>query len=141
MRDNMKTIRRFIVTLSAIWGCGIYASDTAPVAVTLIPHGTSFKSFADYNQSIMADEKTYKGEEVRSAEFEIRDTKNHLRIVRFPYRFEFGHGFKDVRPIRAPSVWSDSFPEEAIRRIGQAAPGEYQIAFYLNGVRASNVAS
>ncbi len=137
----MKTIRRFIVALSAIWGCGIYASDTPPVAVTLIPHGTTFKSFADYEQSIRSDENTYKGEEIRSAEFEIRDTKNRLRIIRFPYRFEFGHGFKDVRPARAPSTWSDGFPEEALRRIGKVAPGEYQLAFYVNGIRASNVVS
>lgn len=116
------------------------AGEMPPAGVTLVPHGPSFQSFADYAQNIVFDEKTYKGDEIRSAEFEIRNMKKNLRVIRFAYLHEFGRNLKDARPVRVPG-WRDGFAEQALRRIGQVPPGEYQIAFYLNGLRASNVVS
>jgi hypothetical protein len=113
------------------------------MGVTLLPVSSVFKSFNEYSQRLDVAENTYQGETIYSAELEIRDLKQYVQIVRaaYPWQFyhEFDHKMKDLRPIREEG-YSGNLPPKMLQQLECVPPGTYQIAFYLNGSRASNVA-
>ena len=134
-------MKHYLIALFAI-GMGVcHADETPPFGVTLIPYGTTFKSFSDYSQVVLVDSAKAKGKKVTSAEMEIRFSQEKLRLIRFPYPWDLGEGIVDQRKISFPKTYNPKLEEPLLRRLGTVQAGEYQLALYLNGIRASNVIS
>ncbi len=86
------------------------------------------------------DQETYRGKKIHSAEFELRRKGDNTRVLRLPYRYYLSREIDDARP----NIYKSNlggFSEQALRRLANAAPGEYRLALSLNGVRCSNVIS
>jgi hypothetical protein len=116
-------------------------AEQPPFGVTLFPRGSTFRSFAEYEHAVLIDEARAKGETVTSAQIEIRFPAQKLRVLRFAYPWELSRGVVDKRLLREYQMRNDKLHDSPLRRLGVVAPGEHLLAFYLNGVRASNVAS
>jgi len=118
------------------------AAATPVIGITLVPWGGTFQSLGNFTRDLGVDMSSYHGEEIDSVEFEIRCLERNERILRRPYPYEiaFGRGLNDQRPYLLPRRMSDGFSEDDKRWLVDMPPGNYEIAFYANGVRASNVA-
>ena len=114
------------------------AAERPPAGVRVIPHGQVFRSMAEYEHSLYADDKSHDGTPIRSAELEIRSVKDNVQIARFAYPYEFAESLPQEFPMRAEGS-ETAFNDAHLRRMGALPPGTYRMALLLNGVRASNV--
>jgi hypothetical protein len=110
------------------------------VAYWLIPHGSTLKSFADFSQNLELEDSLNTGQPITQVEFEVRDSSRHLRLARLPYFDQLDRRANDKHLIKGLEYGvNDHFDRSDLWQLAGAAPGDYQIALLVNGVRASNV--
>lgn len=106
----------------------------------LVPNAKTFRSAREI-EYFLWDLKAGPGNEpVRSVELEIR--QGDVRVALWPYAHELmlPPGVKDERKNREQG-FRGGLPPELLRWMGELAAGEYELAFLVNGVRATNVAA
>jgi hypothetical protein len=142
MKTNLQIARLTVVIALAISiltvARGVEAQPV--VAYWLIPHESTFKSFADFAQDLELEDSLNTWQPVTQIEFEVRDCARHLRLARLPYFDQLDRRVNDKHPIKGLEYGvNDHFDQGDLWQLAGAAPGNYQIALLVNGVRASNV--
>lgn len=123
------------------WPIGAAQEKSRPAAgVRLDTNILVCRSFADFGFSVSFARDTYTGEKIHSAEYELRRVGDDTGVIRWAYLHEIDVTFDDARPVRRDANWG-GFYERILRRLGEAAPGEYRLAFLINGERCSRVVS
>jgi hypothetical protein len=137
----------FLFLAIALFLPSLSSAGESVIGVSLMPLSPVFKSFADYRESIWGDSVIVTAK-IMSTELEIRFPQEKLRIARLPYTAYLStlvpNGSIDAcddRPLSQKSEDYRRIPESQLHLLGTPRPGEYRIALYVNGVRASNVAS
>ncbi len=100
---------------------------TPPVWITFVPAST-IRSMTDYQHSQKVE--SLSSEKVKICELEIRSASDNKRVARFTY---------DNYPISGRR-WGCKLNKQQIQEIGAVKDGTYLAAFYVNGIRCSNVA-
>jgi ankyrin repeat protein len=103
-------------------------------------HGPTFRSARDVAFTFL-DPKAGPGKDaIRMVELELR--QGDVRLAQWPYSYEIElpKGVADERN-RKQQGYLTGLPQELLQWMGELSAGEYQLAFLVNGVRATNVAS
>lgn len=107
---------------------------------SLMLQGRTFRSAKEVEYSLR-DAKAGPGKEaVRSVELELR--QGDVRLARWPFSHEVAlpEGVKDERKGKRQG-YLDGLPGDLLQWMGGLAAGEYELAFVVNGLRATNVAA
>ncbi len=126
------------------------------VGVWLTPWGGVFKSWADYRQDLEPESvepggaAKFQGTKIFTMETVIRRADTGAEVARIPYQGAIGSELDDQRPNEAAflrdrimlagrEARDNAFPEDQAQALAQTPPGDFLLAIYVNGVRASNV--
>jgi hypothetical protein len=126
------------------------------VGVWLTPWGGVFKSWADYRQDLEPESVApggaakFQGTKIFTLETVIRRADTGAEVARIPYFGAIGSELDDQRPNEAAflrdnitfagrAARDNAFPDDQALVLAQTPPGDFLLAVYVNGVRASNV--
>lgn len=134
----MKTL---VLVLLAGFASRTAALELPPAGATLIGLRPAGRSLADFEFSLSIDDETAKRRAtVKLAQFEIRYPDHRFVRVDWPYAFHLPAPLTEGRAI-LDSASRSTFSEQQLGEMGHTPPGIYQVAFLINGARASNVAT
>ncbi len=119
-----------------------------------MPAGSVFKSWADYRHSVEVDftglggPDQYRGVKIIAAETIIRRADTGRPVARMPYQGPLTGKPGDQRPVQGEwtgdaktyTALRTALPDDQAKVLDQNPSGDYLVAVYVNGVRASNVA-
>jgi hypothetical protein len=112
-----------------------------PLWITLAPSEPTVKSLAALQ--VLADVRSLNQEAGRSGEWEIRTADNTRRVARLPYCWNIGpeqllpDGKRITGGTDRKRLWK--LDESQLRRVGAMEKGDYLLAWYVAGLRCSNV--
>jgi hypothetical protein len=123
------------------------------VGVSQAPLGDVFKSWTDYRYELDMESELpgasdkFSGVNVISIETHIRRADTGQEVARIPFQGAIGPELYDERPghiefladMKTYPARNSSLTGDAVKEMDKSPPGDYLLAVYVNGVRASNV--
>jgi ankyrin repeat protein len=129
-----------VLVFAAACARGQEAKEGPRVAWSLVVGGSTFRSAEEVVFSLREPKAGPGKDAVREVQLELR--QGNVRIARWPYAHQLPlpEKVKDERKDKAQGYLM-GLPRELLEWTGELAAGQYEMAFLVNGVRATNVAA